>query len=75
MMIFSGLGKILIVAGVMLVVVGLIISLGGRFGLGQLPGDLAWRRGNTSVYFPVVTSIVVSVVLTILLNLFFRFFR
>ena len=74
-MIFSGLGKILIVAGVMLVVVGLIISLGGRFGLGQLPGDLAWRRGNTSVYFPVVTSIVVSVVLTILLNLFFRFFR
>ena len=46
--------------------------LGERFGLGRLPGDLVWRRKNTTVYFPIVTSLVLSVVLTLLLNLLFR---
>jgi hypothetical protein len=72
---FSSLGKVLIAMGVLLVVVGLVITIGGRFGLGQLPGDIVWRRGNTCVYAPIVTSIVVSIVLTVLLNLFLRFFR
>jgi hypothetical protein len=71
----SSLGKILIGMGVLLVVAGVVVTMGSRFGLGQLPGDVSWRRGNTSFYFPVVTSIVLSIALTIVLNLLARFFR
>jgi hypothetical protein len=71
----SSLGKILIGMGVLLVLVGVAVTVGSRFGLGQLPGDVSWRRGNTSIYFPIVTSIVLSIVLTVVLNLLARFFR
>ncbi len=69
------IGKMLMAAGAFLFVVGLLFTLGARLGLGQLPGDIATRRGNTSFYFPVVTSIVLSIVLTIVLNLVMRFWR
>jgi len=69
------LGKVLLVLGALLCLCGVLILLGQRFGLGQLPGDFAWKRGNTSIYFPIVTSIVLSIVLTIVLNLFARFLR
>jgi hypothetical protein len=62
----------LIGLGVLMAVVGLLMVLGGKIGLGRLPGDIAIRRGNTSFYFPIVTSIVISVVLTILANVFLR---
>lgn len=75
MMPMSSLGKMLIALGVLLLVVGAVLIFGNRFGLGQLPGDLSLRRGNTSVYFPIVTSIVLSIVLTVVLNLLLRFFR
>ena len=58
------LSKILIGIGVLLVLAGLA--------LGKLPGDVAWRSGNTHVYIPIVSSLVISVVLTILFNLFAR---
>ena len=74
-MMMNNAGKYIIAAGVLLVVVGLVVVIGGRFGLGQLPGDVSMRRGNTSFHFPVVSSIIVSVVLTILLNIVLRFFR
>lgn len=56
----------------MLLVLGGIFLLLGRFGLDRLPGDLIFRRGNFTVYAPIGLMIVVSIVLTILLNLFFR---
>ncbi len=68
----EGLGKLLIGGAVVLLVLGGIFLLLGRFGLDRLPGDLAFRRGNFTVYAPIGLMIVVSVVLTILLNLFFR---
>ncbi|MDQ3813497.1 MAG: DUF2905 domain-containing protein [Armatimonadota bacterium] len=68
-------GKTLMVLGALLFICGVLFVIGGRLGLGHLPGDLAWKRGNTSIYFPIVTSIVLSIVLTVVLNLFFRFFR
>lgn len=71
----SSLGKVLIGVGSLLLVVGIVLMVGGRFGLGQLPGDFSWRRGGTSFHFPVVTSIVLSIVLTVVLNLVLRFFR
>lgn len=67
----SELGRPLIVVGLVLLAVGLFLTFGPRIpGLGRLPGDLVWRRGNTTVYFPVVTCIVVSVVLSLLFALF-----
>jgi hypothetical protein len=65
------MGKLLIVVGLGVALLGGLILLGDKLGLGRLPGDLSWRGKNTVVHFPIVTSIVVSLVLTILLNLFF----
>ena len=68
-----GLGRILITVGLLLVVAGIVVSLLGRFTpAGRLPGDIVYRRGNFTFYFPVVTSIVLSVLLTALLWLFNR---
>lgn len=67
------LGKLLIGAGIVLVLVGVVMLFADRIPfLGKLPGDITWRKGNFTVYFPIVTMIVISVVLTIILNLFNR---
>ena len=66
------LGKLLLLGGLALAGVGLLLMLGERLGLGRLPGDLVWKRRDTTVYFPWVTSLVVSVILTVLLNVFLR---
>ena len=68
----SGMGKLLLVAGVVLVVLGLVFVLAGKGVIPRLPGDLSFGKGNTRVYIPLGTSIVLSVVLTIVLNLIFR---
>jgi hypothetical protein len=68
----SQLGKMLLFSGLGLALLGLLLIVGERFGLGHLPGDLVWKRKQTTVYFPWVTSLVLSVVLTVLLNLFLR---
>jgi hypothetical protein len=50
-----------------------VLIVGGRIPfLGRLPGDISFSRGNTHVYIPLMTGIVISVVLTVVLNLFFR---
>jgi hypothetical protein len=63
------MGKLLITLGVALVVVGTVVIVLGRMNLplGRLPGDFLYRGKNTTVYFPLMTSVVVSVVLSILL--------
>jgi hypothetical protein len=71
----QSLAKILILFGVVLVLAGGVLWFGARAGLGQLPGDISMRRGPVSVYFPLVSCIVVSVVLSIVLNVLARFFR
>lgn len=68
----EGIGKVLIGGAVVLLVVGGLMLLLSRFGLDRLPGDLVFRRGNATVYFPIGLMIVLSIVGTILLNLFFR---
>ena len=68
-----GLGRILILAGVALVVLGVLVVVAGRFTpLGRMPGDIVYRRGNFTFYFPVVTSILLSVLLTAVMWLFSR---
>ena len=69
------IAKALMAIGALLILFGAVLLIGSRLGLGRLPGDIAWQRGNTSVYFPIVTSIVLSLVLTVVLNLLMRLFR
>lgn len=65
-------GRLIITLGIILIVVGIIITLGSKFGLGRLPGDIFFKKGNVTFYFPILTSIVVSILLTVIANLFFR---
>ena len=69
---FEGIGKLLIGGAIVLLVLGGLFLLLGRFGLERLPGDLVFRRGNFTVYFPIGLMILLSIVATIVLNLFFR---
>ncbi len=63
-------GKLLVICGVTMAVIGLLLMLlpGGRlpFRLGQLPGDIVWRGKSSAFYFPVMTSLLLSVVLSVL---------
>ncbi len=68
----EGIGKLLIGGAIVLLVLGGLFLVLGRLGLDRLPGDLVFKRGNFTVYFPIGLMILISVVATILLNLFFR---
>ncbi|PKN34919.1 MAG: DUF2905 domain-containing protein [Deltaproteobacteria bacterium HGW-Deltaproteobacteria-19] len=66
---FSGIGKILIVFGLITAGVGLLFVLGGKGFLswvGRLPGDFSWQGRNLHVFFPLATSLLVSLVLSLL---------
>lgn len=71
------LGKTLIVIGGMVVLLGVVLLIAGRSGLpiGRLPGDIVYRGKNTTIYFPIVTSIVLSVILSLAFYLWNRFGR
>ncbi len=68
----EGIGKLLIWGAVVLLVLGGLFFLLGRFGVDRLPGDLVLRRGNFTLYFPIGLMILLSVVGTIVLNIIFR---
>jgi uncharacterized protein HemY len=63
-------GKLLVVVGLLIVAAGVLVMIGVP--IGRLPGDIYYRRGNTTVYIPLVTSILVSVVLSLVLWLLRR---
>jgi hypothetical protein len=62
------IGRLLLMLGVVLVVVGGLLAMGGKlpFRLGRLPGDISWQGKHTTVYFPVVTCLVLSVLLSVI---------
>jgi hypothetical protein len=67
------LGKILIIFGIAMVVIGFAFWSGfGASWLGRLPGDIRIERGNSAFYFPVVTCIIISVALSLIFSLFRR---
>jgi hypothetical protein len=66
------MGRFLIVAGLVLIGLGVLWTVGERFGLGRLPGDIVVERGNFRFYFPLATSLVLSLVISLLLWLFSR---
>jgi hypothetical protein len=68
-----GIGKLLVVCGLMLVVLGALLWSGfGRGWLGHLPGDIHYNSENFSFHFPVVTCLLISAILTFLMWLFRR---
>ena len=67
------MGRILVLIGAVLLVVGLLVMFADRVPfLGKLPGDVVVRKKNFTFYFPIVTSILVSLVLTLVLSLWSR---
>jgi uncharacterized membrane protein len=68
----EGLGKLLIGGAVVLLVLGGLLYLLGRFGVDRLPGDLVFKRGDFTLYIPIGLMILLSVVGTVVLNIIFR---
>jgi hypothetical protein len=69
----SDLVRFLIIIGVILVIVGAAFLLAPKIPwLGKLPGDISFKRGNVSFYFPLGTCILISIILTLIMYLFRR---
>ena len=66
---------ILIGGGVLLIIAGLVFAAGARLFPGGVPGDIAFKRGNASVYFPIVSCVLFSILATIVLNVVLRLLR
>ena len=71
------LGKMLLLFGLLMVLLGLVLLVAGHFSggvpwLGRLPGDIHIQRGNWTFSFPLATCLIISVVLTLLFSLFGR---
>ena len=66
------MGRFLIIFGSAIVLLGVIVSVASKLGLGRLPGDILIKRKNFALYIPLASSILISVILTLLLNLFRR---
>jgi Protein of unknown function (DUF2905) len=72
-MVTPDFGKILIIAGIVLFLVGLVFSFAGSIPwLGRLPGDIHIKKDGFQFYFPIVTCILISLLLTAILALFRR---
>ena len=71
------LGRTLLFLGGFVVLVGALLLFGGKlpFRLGRLPGDIVYRGEHTTIYFPIVTCLVLIIGLNLLLWLFSRFRR
>ena len=71
----SEVGRIIVILGISLIVIGGVVMLLGRAGLplGRLPGDIVYKGKNTIFYFPLATSILLSIVLSIVMYVVGRF--
>jgi len=68
---FGPLGKMLILLGVFIILIGVLLVIGEKIPwIGRLPGDIIIRKRNFTFYFPIVTSILISIILTLLFTLF-----
>jgi len=66
-----GIGKLFIVLGIVLILVGLAFMFGDKIPyIGRLPGDIFIKKEKFSFYFPITTSIIISIILTVLFSIF-----
>ncbi|MDY6856708.1 MAG: DUF2905 domain-containing protein [Thermodesulfobacteriota bacterium] len=69
----EGIGKLLVIAGLIIAFFGIAIILGPKLPfLGRLPGDIYFKKENFSLYFPITTSLLISLLLSFILYLFKR---
>jgi len=72
----SSWAKMILVLGIILVGIGLIMlflpKIPGFNRLGRLPGDIVFKKGNVTFYFPLVTSVIISIILTLIFSFFRR---
>ena len=69
----AGFGRSLIYVGIVLVILGVLFSVGGKISwLGHLPGDVYIQRGRFTFYFPVTTCLLISIIITLILYFFRR---
>ena len=61
-------GKVFILLGVIFIIIGLIWNV-----IGRLPGDIVYKKGNVTFYFPLATSIAISIILSLLFYFFNKF--
>ena len=71
------IGKSMIFIGLIIIVIGIILTFSDKlpFSLGKLPGDIMYKKENSTFYFPITTSIIISIILSLLFTLFGKFFR
>jgi len=66
----AGLGRILLIAGGIIILLGLLLVFNQHIPFfGKLPGDIIIKKEGFSIYFPIVTFLIVSILLTIIVNL------
>lgn len=61
-------GKLIILMGVILIIVGLFVTF-----IGKLPGDISFKKGNATFHFPIMTSIIISIILSLVLFIVSKF--
>jgi hypothetical protein len=72
----EGLGKILLIVGGIIVILGLILVFSQHIPfLGKLPGDIFIKKNGFSFYFPIVTMLIISILITIIVNVVLHFMR
>ncbi len=70
----SEFGPIIIGLGILTILVGLIVWSGGLGWIGKLPGDIRIEKGNTRIYFPIASMILLSVIASVVMYLVRRLF-
>ena len=69
----SGIGRLLIILGLIIILVGVVVTLAGKLPwLGRLPGDITIKRENFSFYFPLGTCLLLSLIFSLIMWLFRR---
>jgi hypothetical protein len=68
-------GPFVVLAGILIVVLGVLVWAGGLSWFGRLPGDIRIERGNVRIYIPLISMLLISVVATILLSILRYLFR
>lgn len=69
----SGMGRALMMIGLVILALGILLQLVGKVpGLGRLPGDIVIKRDGFVFYFPLATSILISIVLSLIFYLLRR---
>ena len=66
------IGRVVLVIGVVLVVIGGLAALGVRLPFGRLPGDIAIEGERGAIYIPIGSMILISLVLTLIANFLWR---